>query len=323
MAHDSSSVSLASIRAAAELIGKYVVRTPTLELGRASESLGLPVVGKFEMLQHTGAFKARGAFHRMLRLTDTERAAGVVAASGGNHALAVAYAARHLGIEATVIMPSTAASASVNRARADGAQVVIVNTISAVFSRALEEVAAGKVMIHPFDDPDVVSGQGTLALELFEDEPEITDVVASVGGGGMITGVATALKALNPAIRIWGVETEGADVMTQSLQAGHPVLLDAVTSIATTLGAPNVSAMTLEGVRTLVEEIVVVSDPEAVRGIEAIAEFAKVITEPAAGCTWPAAVRLRDRLPLDARVALILCGGNASLDDIARWRLTH
>jgi threonine dehydratase len=164
---------------------------------------------------------------------------------------------------------------------------------------------------------------GRARLELYEDEPEITDVVASIGGGGMITGVAVALKALNPAIRIWGVETEGADVMTQSLQAGHPVLLDAVTSIATTLGAPTVSTLTLDGVRALVEEIVVVPDAEAVRGIEAIAEFAKVITEPAAACTWSAAVRLKNRFPLDARVALILCGGNASLDDIARWRSTH
>ena len=139
----------------------------------------------------------------------------------------------------------------------------------------------------------------------------------------MITGVASALKSLNPAIRIWGVETEGADVMTQSLRAGHPVLLDSVTSIATTLGAPTVSTLTLDGVHALVEEIVVVSDADAVRGIEAIGEFAKVITEPAAACTWPAAIRLKDRFPLDARVALILCGGNASLDDIARWRSVY
>ena len=170
------------------------------------------------MLQHTGAFKVRGAFHRMLRLSDAERAAGVVAASGGNHGLAVAYAARALGIQASVIMPSTAAATSVQRARADGANVIMMDTIGAVFQRAVEEIEAGKVMIHPFDDPAVVAGQGTLALELYEDAPEITDVIASIGGGGMIVGVATALKALNPAIRIWGVETDGADVMTQSLR---------------------------------------------------------------------------------------------------------
>jgi threonine dehydratase len=313
-------VSLASIRSAAALIGAYVVRTPTLPLGRLSEALGIPVVAKFEMLQHTGAFKVRGAFHRMLRLTAAERSAGVVAASGGNHGLAVAYAARALGIQASVIMPSTAAAASLRQARADGANVIIMDTIGAVFERSLEEIEAGKVMIHPFDDPAVVAGQGTLALELYDDAPEITDVIASIGGGGMIVGVATALKALNPEIRIWGVETDGADVMTRSLRAGRPVTLEAITSIATTLGAPTVSELTLAGTRSLVEEVVVVSDEEAVRGIEMLGVAAKVITEPAAGSTWAAALRLRDRFPATTRLALILCGGNAGFDDIASWR---
>ena len=313
-------LSLASIRSAAARIEPHVVRTPTLPLGRLSEALGIGVVGKFEMLQHTGAFKVRGAFYRMLRLTDAERAAGVVAVSGGNHGLAVAYAARELGIEASVIMPSTTAAASVHQVRADGANVIIMDTIGAVFERSLEEIDAGKVLIHPFDDPAIVAGQGTLALELHQDAPEITDVIASIGGGGMITGVATALKALDPEIRIWGVETEGADAMSRSLRAGEPVTMDAITSIATTLGAPTVSPLTLAGVRDLVEEVVLVSDEEAVRGIEIFSAAAKVITEPATGATWAAALRLRERLPATACLALILCGGNAGLDDISSWR---
>jgi threonine dehydratase len=316
----SGQVSLESIREAAVLIEPYVVRTPTLPMRRLSDFLGFPVVGKFELLQHTGAFKARGAFHRLLRLSETERAAGVVAVSGGNHGLAVAYAARELGVDATVIMPATTASTSIVRARADDAHVVVTDTIGEAFTAALHEVAAGKVMIHPFDDPAVIAGQGTLALELYADAPQITDVIASVGGGGMITGVAVALKALNPDIRIWGVETHGADVMTRSLQAGEPVTLDAIGSIATTLGAPTVAQLTLAGVQELVEEVVLVSDAEAVRSIEVLSEVAKIITEPAASCTWAAALHIRDRLPADARVALVLCGGNASLDDIAGWR---
>jgi threonine dehydratase len=308
------------IRDAAELIRPYVIRTPTLPMGRLSELLGLPVIGKFELLQHTGAFKARGAFHKMLRLSGAERAGGVVAVSGGNHGLAVAYAARELGIAATVIMPSTSAITSVQRARDDGAEVILTDTIGEAFAHGLGEVAVGKVIIHPFDDPAVIAGQGTLALELYADAPETTDVIASVGGGGMIMGVATALKALNPKIRIWGVETLGADAMTQALQAGEPVALDHLSSIAITLGAPSVSARTLAGVRELVEEIVLVSDEEAVRSIEVLSQTSKIITEPAAACTWAAALRLRDRLPADARVALVLCGGNASLDDINRWR---
>lgn len=315
-----SEISLPAIRTAAAAIAPYVVRTPTLPLGRLSAELGLPVVGKFELLQHTGSFKVRGAFHRLQQLTEAERGSGVVAISGGNHGLAVAYAARVLGIEASVIMPVTAAPASVAQVRADGAHLIIMDTMHAVFARSAAEVEAGRVLIHPFDDPAVVAGQGTLGLELHEDAPEITDVIVSVGGGGLITGVAAALKALDPAIRVWGVETEGADVMTRSLRAGKPVTLDPMTSIATTLGAPTVAPLTLAGVRELVEDVLVVPDAAAVRGIEMLAATAKVVAEPAAGCTWPAALRLRDRLPAGARLALVLCGGNAGLDDIAGWR---
>ncbi len=313
-------VTLESIREAAAVIRPYVVRTPTVRLDRMAELFGLPLVGKLELLQHTGAFKARGAFNRILHLTDDEVANGVVAVSGGNHGLAVAYATRELGIAGTVLMPSTTAAGSVRQARADGAEVIIGETIADVFAQAVHEVEAGKVMIHPFDDPAVIAGQGTLALELYEDAPDVTDVIASIGGGGMITGVATALKGLRPDVRIWGVETVGADAMTQSLRAGVPVTLDKITSIATTLGAPTVSERTLAGVQNLVEEVLLVSDEEAVRGVDVFAQAAKMVTEPAAGATWAAALRLRDRLPADARVALIVCGGNASLDDIAGWR---
>ncbi len=313
-------VSLRSIRSAAELIRPYLLRTPTLPMRRLTEVLGLPVVAKLELLQYTGAFKARGAFHRMLRLTAAERAAGVVAVSGGNHGLAVAYAARELGIRATLCMPMATPLSSVARAQADGADVVITDTLAAAFAHVPELAAQGKVLIHPYDDPAVVAGQGTVGLELSEDAPGVTDVVVSIGGGGLITGVATALKALDPAIRVWGVETAGADTMSRSLRAGHPVNLDVMTSIATTLGAPTVSASALTAVRDLVEDVVVVSDADAVRGIELLAATAKIITEPAAACTWPAALRIRDRLPDDARVALVLCGGNVSLDDVARWR---
>ena len=313
-------ISLAAIRRAAEAIAPYIVRTPTLPLDRLSADLGLPVAGKFELLQHTGSFKVRGAFSRLRQLTEAQRASGVVAVSGGNHGLAVAYAARVLGIRASVIMPVTAAPASMEQVRADGAHLIVMDTIAEVFARSVAEVEAGKVLVHPFDDPAVVVGQGTLALELYADAPEVTDVIASVGGGGMITGVAAALKALNPAIRVWGVETVGADVMTRSLRAGEPVTLESVTSIATTLGAPTVAPLTLAGVRELVEEVLVVPDAAAVRGIEMLAATAKIVTEPATGCVWPAALRLRDRLPTGARLALILCGGNAGLDDIAAWR---
>ncbi len=312
-----------AIRAAAERISRYVVRTPTVALDRLSDDLGLPVVGKLEMLQHTGAFKARGAFNAMLSLSPDQRAAGVVAASGGNHGLAVAYAARTLGIRATVVMPGSASLRSVAQARADGAEVIVVATIADAFAETEALVAAGRALIHPFDDPAVICGQGTLALELHTDAPDITDVVASIGGGGMISGVAVALKAVNPAIRIWGVETVGADAMAQALRAGRPVALPAITSIATTLGAPSVSERTLALVASLVEDVLVCTDAEAVAGIDYFGRTVKVVAEPATGCLWPAVQRIRRHLPDGARVALVLCGGNASYDDIATWRARY
>jgi threonine dehydratase len=256
----------------------------------------------------------------MLGLSADERAAGVVAVSGGNHGLAVAYAARELGIPATVVMPSTTAATSIAGARADGADVVLTDTIAEAFATATTEAALGKVLVHPFDDPLVVAAQATLAVELLEDAPDTTDVIASIGGGGMISGVISAVKALRPEIRVWGVETVGADAMTQAIAAGEPVHLPAITSIAKTLGAPAVSDLTLDIVRTGVEDVLVVPDAEAVEAIEVLAARAKLVTEPAAACTWAAALRLRERLPPDARVALVICGGNVSLDDIDRWR---
>jgi threonine dehydratase len=312
-------VSIDAVRAAAERIRPHVVRTPTLAQPRLSELIGRQTVAKLELLQHSGAFKVRGAFNRMLALSDAERAAGAVAVSGGNHGLAVAYVGRALGVRATVVMPETTALSSIAGVQSLGAELILTPTIGEAFDEAHKRAVAGQIMIHPFDDPVVIAGQGTVGLELMADAPQITDVVASIGGGGMITGVATAVHSVNPEIRVWGVETEGADSMTRALAAGHPVEMK-VTSIAKTLGPPAVSERTLAGVRQHVTEVIVVSDADAVRGIELLAEHVKVITEPAAACTLIAAQRIADRLPADAHVALVLCGGNSSLDDITRWR---
>ncbi|HMG51487.1 MAG TPA: threonine/serine dehydratase [Inquilinus sp.] len=315
-----TAITLETIREARARIAPYVLRTPTVPRELLRATLGLPVVAKLELLQHAGSFKPRGAFNAMLSLDEAERAAGVVAVSGGNHALGVAYAARILGLKAILVMPKATPQNYVAGTRAEGAEVVLVDDIAGAFAEAERQGAAGRTMIHPFDDPRVIAGQGTMGLELLEDAPDTTDIIASIGGGGMISGVITAVKALRPEIRIWGVETEGADAMSQALAAGKPVRLPAITSISTTLGAPSVSERTLAIVRDAVEEVLVVPDAEAVRGVQVLAEQAKVVTEPAAGCTWAAALRLKDRLPRDARVALILCGGNVSLADIERWR---
>jgi threonine dehydratase len=174
--------------------------------------------------------------------------------------------------------------------------------------------------VHPFDDPLVMAGQGTVGLEIVEDLPDVTDVVVSIGGGGFIAGVATAVKSLNPSARVWGVETEGADAMSQALAAGHPVQLDAITSIARTLGAPSVSDRTLALAQKYLESVTLVPDAEAMSALYLLLERAKVLTEPAASCTWAAAQRLRSHFSTSSQVVLVLCGGNISIEDLCRYQ---
>ena len=314
-------ISAEDVRAAADRIRGHVVRTPAVSSPGLSALLGVPVTAKLELLQRTGSFKARGAFAKLLTLSDAERGAGVVAVSGGNHGVAVADAAGALGIATTVVMPDSAAARSVATARASGATVELTPTMDGAFTRLAELVAAGVTLVHPFDDPVVIAGQGTAGAEFLADAPDVTDVLVSIGGGGLIAGVAVAALAARPDVRIWGVETVGADAMTRALAAGEPVATP-LSSIVTTLSAPAVSALTLEHVRALVQDVLTVTDAEAVAGTVALAEHAKLWTEPAAGCLLPAARRILERVGPDAHLGLLVCGGNATVADVARWAAT-
>lgn len=301
---------------ARERLRGYVKRTPLEYSESLSSDLGTNVFVKYELFQKTGAFKPRGAFNKLLQLSNEERAKGVVAVSGGNHAQAVAYVSRELGIDAVIAMPANTPKNYLDATRAYGATVDLQPTIADAFTRVEEYRAQGRVVVHPFDDPSIVAGQGTVGLEIVEDVPNLTDVVVSIGGGGLAGGVATAVKAHNSGIRVWGVETEGADAMARAIAAGEPVTLSAITSIAKTLGAPYVTEMTLRLARELLESVTVVSDAEAVDALLFIAERLKVISEPAASCTLAAARRLRGEFDKDRRVVLILCGGNTSIADL-------
>jgi len=314
-----AAVGIHHVRRAHERIAPHVLRTPVLRPDVLAALVGRPTAVKLELLQHSGSFKARGAFARMLSLDQDARAAGVVAVSGGNHALAVAHAAKALDVRATVVLPTAAPRATSARCRADGAEVVEVATISAGFAEAERRAAAGVTFVHPFDDPEVVAGQGTLALELVDQLDDVTDVVVSIGGGGLLTGTGVVLDALRPGTRLWGVETVGAEAMTRALAAGEPVDVE-VTSIASTLGAPRVSRLTLDGARRYCEEVVLVPDAEAVTAVAELADTLHLVTEPAAACTLVAARRIAARLDPRARLALVLCGGNVTLDDVAAWR---
>lgn len=312
-------IDISAIEAARDLIAPYVRRTPLERSESLSRYLGTNVFVKYELFQRTGAFKVRGAFNRLLNMSEDERACGVVAVSGGNHAQAVAYAASFLNMNAVILMAEATPRVYVDATRGYGATVDLRPTIADAFAAVENYRAKGMVFVHPFDDPLVMAGQGTVGLEIIEDLPDATDVIVSIGGGGLAGGVATALKAANSAVRIWGVETEGADAMAQAIDAGRPVELPAITSIAKTLGAPSVSETTLAIAQRNLEGVTVVTDKEAVDALIFILERLKVITEPAASCTLAAAVRLKESFTPDSKVVLILCGGNTGAADLCRY----
>lgn len=313
-------ISLADIHIARDRIRGQVARTPLVSSATLSARLGAKVHLKLELFQKTGSFKVRGAFNKALSIPAEQRGRGLVAVSGGNHAQAVAYVAGQLGLPAVILMPEKTPRNYIEATQGYGAEVVLVANATVAFEKIGAYESQGWTSIHPFDDPLVMAGQGTVGLEIIEDLPDVTDVVVSIGGGGFMGGVATAVKSLRPEARIWGVETEGADAMSKALAAGHPVRLDAITSIAKTLGAPAVSERTLGLARKYLESVTVVSDREAVIALRFLLERAKVLAEPAASCTLAAAERLRDRFTRDSRVVLILCGGNVAVDDVCSYK---
>jgi threonine dehydratase len=273
---------------------------------------GRPVLLKAEHLQRTGSFKIRGAYHRIARLDPAERAAGVVAASAGNHAQGVALAASLLGVRSTIFMPATAPFPKVAATRGYGAEVVLGGV---VFDDALTGALAhaersGAMFISPFDDPLVIAGQGTVGLEVAEQAPEAGTVVVSVGGGGLVSGIAVAVKARNPGIRVIGVEAEGAASMSASLAAGRTVPLDRIDTMADGIAVKRVSDLTLAHVTALVDEVVTVSEEDLSRALLVLLERTKLVVEPAGAA--PLAAARAGKLPADpgSPACLVLSGGN-------------
>jgi threonine dehydratase len=312
-------LSLDLIQQARDRLKGRLHRTPLVSCTALGEALGTRVSLKLECLQKTGSFKPRGAFNKLLSISGEERERGVVAVSGGNHAQGVAYAAQQLDVRAVICMPRGTPANYLDATRGYGAEIVLTDNIHTAFAKAHDLQLSGLTLVHPFDDPLVAAGQGTIGLEILEDAPDATHVFISIGGGGLLAGVGTALRSLRPQIQIIGVETEGADAMAQALAAGQPVDLPAITSIARTLGAPRVSSFTLEHAQRLARDVIVVSDREAVDALVYLAERAKIVTEPAAACCLAAARRLRSGFRPTDHVVLLLCGGNVAVADICGW----
>jgi threonine dehydratase len=302
---------LASIRAARQRIGDRLHRTPLLSATRLGARAGATLAHKCESLQKTGSFKVRGALNKLAQLDPAARARGVITVSAGNHAQALAWAARNAGVQCTVVMPAAASRTKVDASRGYGADVVLhgANSIEA-FARA-HELAEERALtfVHPFDDEAIIAGQGTVGLEILEQMPEVEDVVVSIGGGGLIAGVATAVKELKPGARVFGVEPTGAAVMRQSLDAGHPLRLESLKTIADGLAAPMAGNLTYEIVKRYVDDVITVTDEEIMSAMKDILFSAKLLAE-GAGAAATAAV-LSGRLPVKGRrVVAVVSGGN-------------
>ncbi|MCQ4082217.1 threonine ammonia-lyase [Streptomyces sp. RB6PN25] len=300
-----------------------VARMTVLEGSRHLSSLvGAPVHLKCENLQRTGSFKLRGAYVRIAGLSDGERAAGVVAASAGNHAQGVALAASLLGVRATVFMPVGAPLPKVAATREYGAEVRLHGQVVDETLRAAQEYArsTGAVFIHPFDHPDVVAGQGTVGLEILEQCPEVRTIVVGIGGGGLAAGIAVAVKALRPDVRIVGVQAEGAAAYPPSLAAGRPVSIDAPATMADGIKVGRPGDVPFDIVSGLVDEVRTVSEDALASALLLCLERAKMVVEPAGAS--PVAALLSDPEGFEGPVVAVLSGGN--VDPLLMQRiLTH
>ncbi len=303
-------VSVEDIEQAAKLIEGVAVRTPMEEARWLSQLTGHPVLLKCENLQRTGSFKIRGAYNRMSHLSEEERARGVVAASAGNHAQGVALAAQFLGIKATIFMPDGAPIIKEKATRGYGADVVFHGRYledSLAAARAFEK-ETGAVLIHPFDNPLIVAGQGTAGLEILEQAPEVETVVVPCGGGGVLAGIALAVKAKKPGVTVIGVQAEGAAAYPASLKAGQPVPLSSMTTMADGIAVGLPGEVTFAAVRDHVDEIVTVSEASLSRAVLATLERAKLVVEPAGAAAVAAILDDPDRFA--SPTVAVLSGGN-------------
>jgi threonine dehydratase len=298
------------VEAAAALLADVVRHTPMEHSRALADRVGGPVWLKCENLQHTGSFKFRGAYTRLSRLSAEERARGVVAASAGNHAQGVALAAKLLGIQATVFMPVSAPLPKVAATRGYGADIELHGpTLTEALAAAAEySERTGAVFIHPFDHRDVIAGQGTVGLEILEQCPDLRTVVVSAGGGGVVSGIAAAVKDRRPDVRVVAVQAEGAAAFPGSLEAGQPVPLESMATMADGIAVACPGDLTLAHVQELVDEVRTVSEEDMSRALLFCLERAKLVVEPA-GVAAVAAV-LAEPAAFEPPVCAVISGGN-------------
>ena len=312
-------VTIEDVRAAAERIAGHVVRTPLVPFTEAQP--GRPLWFKPESLQPTGAFKLRGAFNAILQRLDDARSRGVVTHSSGNHARAVAWVARELGLRATIVIPDAAPAVKVDAVRRLGAEVVIVapeDRDTRAFELAAEH---GYVMIPPYDDAAIVAGQGTIGLEIAADLASLAGVLVPVSGGGLIAGIATAVKALSPGTRVIGVEPELAADAAESFRTGQRVSWtpeQTYRTIADGLRTTSVGEIPWRQIQKYVDDVITVSEDEIRDGVRRLAADARLVAEPSGAVPFAAYLHHAGELGVDGNVVAVVSGGNLAMDTLAR-----
>jgi threonine dehydratase len=311
-------LSLSDVRAARPRVAEVARETPLEHSYTFSDMSGASVSLKLETFQRTGSFKIRGAANRIATLSDAEREAGVVTASAGNHAQGVALAATRAGVHSTIVMPEHAPISKVKATRRYGGEVVLhgVDYAEAQAKAHEIEAAEGRTYVHAFDDPDVMAGQGTIGLEIVEQCPDLDTVVVPIGGGGLVAGVATAVKAQMPDARVVGVQAEGASSAAESLRKGEIHQIDGVDTIADGIATRRVGDLPFAVIRERVDEVVTVSDEEIAVALTYLLERSKTLVEGAAATTLAALLAGAFDYDDDERVVLTLSGGNIDLNQL-------
>ena len=313
MAVEAGTLSLADVQAAADRIQAHVWKTPTL----ANEAVaGAGVWLKAENLQRTGSFKVRGAVNAVLQLSPEQRRRGVITLSAGNHGMALAYAANVVGTPCVVVVREDAAVSKLEAIRGYGAEIVLTPLAHWQERLEAEQKARELHLVHPFDDPAVAAGQGTVGLEILEAVPDVRTVIVPVGGGGLIAGVAVAIKQQRPEVRVIGVEPERAPAVTESLAAGHPVTPSRLDTIADGLAAPYTRPFNLALIQRFVDEMRTVGDDAIVEALTFVALRAKLVVEPAGAAAVAALVA---DPTIDRPVVAVLSGGNLDGRRLAGW----
>ncbi len=305
---------LDNIKKVHEIIMPYLIWTPLISTATFSELIGTNIFFKLENFQKTGSFKPRGALNKTLKLNKEKKLKGIIAASGGNHAQGVAYAAQKLGLQSTLVMFHGVPDCKINACKSYGADVVIHGT---EFQEAFEHsfilgTELGYDYVHPFNDVDIVAGQGTLALEIYKDLPEVDTIICSIGGGGLVSGIASTIKQLKKDVKVFGVETIGADSMYQSFKKGQIVGLPKITSFAEGLSACKVGDITFNLTKEYVDDIFTISDEKTKEAILLLLERQKLLVEPSAACT--VAALLERNIPVGKNTVVVLSGGNLDLN---------